>query len=197
MNELHRGDRGSARNAGAPREALAAAIQGIVLCCALLACGRSGNGAPATGVAQAAVVAYSSIGVYDSPPGNPPWRRLGPGGGGAQYNPTIQPGDPNTALVTSDLTGTFLTRDGGKSWRIIKLDATATSVTFDPVQPATIYAGTNAGTLYRSVDTGTSWSLVYPSPSTVTGRKSIGDHADLELISSDASWIGPTSTLTT
>src|SRR5262245_57550209 len=98
-----------------------------------------------------------------------PWKRLGPGGGGAQFNPTIRPDDPATALVTSDMTGTFLTRDGGASWTMIMVDGTATSIAFDPVVPTTLYAGTNAGTLLRSTDTGDQWSLVYPHPATIIG----------------------------
>jgi photosystem II stability/assembly factor-like uncharacterized protein len=145
-----------------------------------------------------AVVQLEDTGVYNGPSSDAvksPWRRLGPGGGGAQYTPTIQPNDPDTALVTSDMTGTFLTRNGGASWTMINLEGATKSITFDPVVPTTIYAGTNAGMLLRSTNTGEKWSLVYPHPSTVTGQKYVGDHAELELYSTDASWIGPRSSI--
>lgn len=150
------------------------------------------------GSTRDAVVQLEDTGVYHGPSSNAvksPWKRLGPGGGGAQFTPTIHPRDPATALVTSDLTGTFLTRNGGASWTMIKLEGTTTSIAFDPVKPTTIYAGTNAGMLLRSMDTGGKWGLVYPRPATVTGRKYVGDHAELELLSTDASWVGPLSSI--
>ena len=145
-----------------------------------------------------AVVQLADTGVYNAPSNNAvksPWRRLGPGGGGAQYIPTIQPRDPATALVSSDMTGTFLTRNGGASWTMLKLEGTTKSITFDPVVPTTLYAGNDAGMLLRSIDSGGKWSLVYPSPSSVTGKQYVGDHAELELLSTDASWVGPRSSI--
>ncbi|MEZ4301994.1 MAG: hypothetical protein R3B70_44100, partial [Polyangiaceae bacterium] len=114
---------------------------------------------------------------------------------GAQFWPTVQPGHPDTALVTSDLTGTFITRNGGQSWAMRMLDGTTTSLAFDPSMPDTIYAGTNVGTLLRSSDTGTSWARIYPDPSTVTGRKYVGDHGEMELISTDPGWVGPRTSI--
>ncbi|NTV36338.1 MAG: hypothetical protein HGA53_05240, partial [Anaerolineaceae bacterium] len=39
------------------------------------------------------------------------WRIFGPGGGGAQYIPTIKPDDPDTALVACDMTGVYITHN--------------------------------------------------------------------------------------
>lgn len=173
-------------------------IRGALLGCALapvLGCARE----PETVAAgRAAVVQLADTGIRNSPNSNAakiPWKRLGPGGGGAQFTPTLQPGDPATALVASDVTGTYLTRNGGASWTMIMLDGTTDSIAFDPVVPSTIYAGTNHGMLLRSIDTGASWSLVYPRPGSVTGRKYVGDHAELELLSTDTSWVGPRSSI--
>jgi len=130
--------------------------------------------------------------VYKSPKSNEKigWARLGPGGGGAQFTPTIKPSDPQTALVAADVSDTFITHDGGKSWRMIKLNGSAKSIAFDPADAPTIYVGTNAGTLFRSVDDGQRWSLIYPPASTALGQKYVGDHADYEVVSSDKSWVG-------
>src|SRR3954454_21508894 len=46
---------------------------------------------------------------------------IGPGGGGAMYLPTISPHDPATAFVSCDMTGEYLTHDGGASWRMFNL----------------------------------------------------------------------------
>src|SRR6266478_5404649 len=41
------------------------------------------------------------------------WRVIGPGGGGAQFNPTISPRDPRLIFVSSDMTGSYVSEDGG------------------------------------------------------------------------------------
>jgi len=46
---------------------------------------------------------------------------LGPGGGGAMFNPTISPHDSNTVLISCDMTGAYITHDGGQSWRMFNL----------------------------------------------------------------------------
>ncbi len=57
-------------------------------------------------------------GVY-SRPGD--FKIIGPGGGGAMFHPTISPHDPNTVLVSCDMTGSYITHDAGKSWRMFNL----------------------------------------------------------------------------
>lgn len=111
------------------------------------------------------------------------WRILGPGGGGAQYIPTIKPDDPNTALVACDMTGSYLTRDGGKTWKQLNFKVWAGAFAFDPNQPETIYVGATG--LYRSKDTGETWKLVFPNPDTVTAEKNLGDHANHSYVSTD------------
>lgn len=111
------------------------------------------------------------------------WRILGPGSGGAQYIPTIRPDDPNTALVACDMTGSYLTRDGGQTWRQLNFKVWAGAFAFDPGQPATVYAG--ASGLYRSHDSGETWELVFPNPTSVTGETHLGDHASHAYVSTD------------
>ena len=111
------------------------------------------------------------------------WRILGPGGGGAQYIPTIKPDDPNTALVACDMTGSYLTRDGGKTWKQLNFKVWAGAFAFDPNQPETIYVGATG--LYCSKDTGETWKLVFPNPDAVTAEKNLGDHANHSHVSTD------------
>jgi photosystem II stability/assembly factor-like uncharacterized protein len=47
---------------------------------------------------------------------------------------------------------------------------------FDPVDPKTIYAGTQV--LWRSTDRGETWNLVYPKAATIRGVRMNSDHAD-------------------
>ena len=115
------------------------------------------------------------------------WRIIGPGGGGAQYRPTVSPHDPNTVLVACDMTGSYITRDGGKSWRQFNLRTRVDAFAFDPKDPKIIYAGSSG--LFRSVDGGESWHLVFPSPSSVTAERMVGDHAQHSFVSKD-NWPG-------
>ena len=123
-------------------------------------------------------VALVLAGVARVPAASPltHWTVVGPGGGGAQYLPTISPHDPNTVLVACDMTGSYLSHDGGGSWRMFNLRGRTSLFVFDPTVRETIYA--NGIGLYRSVDGGKIWSLVYPNPKDVSRLSAIGDHAE-------------------
>lgn len=111
-------------------------------------------------------------------PGN--FRVIGPGGGGAMFNPTISPHDPNTVLVSCDMTGSYITHDGGRTWRMFNLRGVVNFFVFDPLDPKTMYA--HATGLWRSTDGGERWDLIYPSPSAVKGVKMNSDHADEQIL---------------
>ncbi len=111
-------------------------------------------------------------------PGN--FRVIGPGGGGAMFNPTISPHDPNTVLVSCDMTGSYITHDGGRTWRMFNLRGVVSFFVFDPLDPKTIYA--DATGLWRSTDGGERWNLVYPNPSNIRGVKMNSDHADEQIL---------------
>ena len=93
------------------------------------------------------------------------WRILGPGGGGAQFYPTVSPHDPNLVLVACDMTGAYISENAGESWRLFDLRSPVTFFAFDPLDPKVIYAG--ADVLWRSGDRGRTWNLIYPSASDV------------------------------
>jgi photosystem II stability/assembly factor-like uncharacterized protein len=105
---------------------------------------------------------------------------VGPGGGGAMFHPTISPHDPNTVLVSCDMTGSYISHDGGESWRMFNLRGVVRFFVFDPLDPKVIYA--QADGLWRSEDTGDTWSLVYPQPAHLKEIKMNSDHADEELV---------------
>jgi photosystem II stability/assembly factor-like uncharacterized protein len=105
------------------------------------------------------------------------WRIIGPGGGGAMFHPTVSPHDPRVALVACDMTGSYITTDGGGRWRTFNLGTSVEFFLFDPVDPAVIYAA--AGALFRSADGGTTWSRIFPG---AVDRVTMGnDHAGLTL----------------
>jgi hypothetical protein len=108
------------------------------------------------------------------------FRILGPGGGGAMFNPTISPHNPNTVLISCDMTGSYITHDGGRTWRMFNLRGVVNFFVFDPLDPKTMYA--HATGLWRSTDGGEQWNLVYPNPSAVKGVKMNSDHADEQIL---------------
>ena len=59
--------------------------------------------------------------LADSIPRQSTWKIIGPGGGGAQFIPTISPHDSRTVLVACDMTGAYITHDGGQNWREFNL----------------------------------------------------------------------------
>ena len=111
------------------------------------------------------------------------WEIIGPGGGGTQLFPAISPGQPNDILIACDMTGAYLSHDVGTSWRMFNLGGVVMSFTFDPNDARTYYArtsgqyGESGAALWRSIDAGDSWRLVYPDPASVTGIVQNDDHA--------------------
>src|SRR5229473_1564066 len=105
---------------------------------------------------------------------------LGPGGGGAMFNPTVSPHDPSTVLISCDMTGSYITHDAGRTWRMFNLRGVVDFFVFDPVDPKTMYA--HATGLWRSTDGGEKWNLIYPSPSAVKGVTMNSDHAGEKIL---------------
>src|ERR1700723_224464 len=116
-------------------------------------------------ILRALFVMVCLAGAFADRPGG--FRVVGPGGGGAMFNPTISPHDANTVLVSCDMTGSYITHNGGKSWRMFNLRGVVHFFVFDPLNRNVIYAESSG--LWRSEDQGETWSLIYPKPSTITG----------------------------
>lgn len=124
------------------------------------------------------VVLAIAFGCCGQRPGN--FVVIGPGGGGAMFNPTISPHDVNTVLVSCDMTGSYITHDGGQSWRMFNLRGRVEFFAFDPKDPQVIYAETRA--LWRSQDGGQTWTLLYPKAASVKGIEMNSDHAEETLL---------------
>lgn len=115
------------------------------------------------------------------------WTKLGPGGGGSMFHPAVSPHDPNLAVLNCDMTGAYITKDGGVSWREFNLRTTIGAFAFDPADPNVMYAGSDG--VFRSDDRGQTWRLVFPDPKTEQDRM-VGDHADHYFFSTDPLWPG-------
>lgn len=116
---------------------------------------------------------------------NDAWNILGAGGGGAMFYQTVSPHNPDFVFASCDMTGSFVTYNGGKSWRMFNLRGVTRFYVFDPIDTNTVYA--NSIGLFRSTDRGNRWELVFPRPENVRGIVSKGDHADEWLVTRDNS----------
>ena len=115
-----------------------------------------------------------------------PWTIIGPGGGGTMISPTISPHDPRIVVEHCDMTGAYITLDGAQSWRMFNLRSVVDTFAFDPRRARVIYAGNEA--LWRSQDTGRTWSMIFPDPEQNTVEHQNGDHAEYSLTTADASF---------
>lgn len=116
------------------------------------------------------------------------WKIIGPGGGGTTIGPTISPHNPRLVVEHCDMTGGYVTSDGGLSWRMFNLRGGMNVFGFDPKKPNVIYAGNAA--LWRSTNAGRNWSMVFPDPRRNTVEHQVGDHADYSLTSDDPAYPG-------
>jgi photosystem II stability/assembly factor-like uncharacterized protein len=117
---------------------------------------------------------------YDS------WQIIGPGGAGGMFLPTVSPYDPSLVLEHCDMTGSYISFDAGRSWRMFNLRGTVSSFAFDPNDPKVIYTGNEA--LYRSEDTGKTWRMIFPDPRRNTIERMLDDHAAGILTSDDRAY---------
>ena len=113
------------------------------------------------------------------------WKVIGPGGGGTMIRPTISPHDTRRICLMCDMTGAYISADGGESWRMFNLRNWVTTYAYDPSDANVIYTANAA--LWRSEDAGRTWAMVWPDP-----KRSVehmrGDHADYRISSDDATY---------
>ncbi|MBW7997620.1 MAG: hypothetical protein FVQ81_13790 [Candidatus Glassbacteria bacterium] len=111
---------------------------------------------------------------------SPDWVSMGPGGGGSTFFPTFHPTDPERIAIRCDMTGCYLTDNGGESWEMYNLPGGVGAFAFDPSNTTTVYVG--AAGLHRTVDYGESWELLFPLPADTLGRGYEDDHADFDWV---------------
>lgn len=113
------------------------------------------------------------------------WERLGPGGGGSTFIPTFSYQSPDDFLVKCDMTGSYLTTNGGSSYSLVNFENGASSYAYDPNDSNTIYVG--SAYLNKSGDGGKTWQKIFPKESEIKNTKYLGDHATFLIEPSDSS----------
>ena len=133
------------------------------------------------------VCAVASLAGQDQPSARlDAWRILGPGGGGTMTHPTISPHDPKVVVEACDMTGAYITSNGGDTWRMFNLGTVPSAFAFDPEDANVIYAAASA--LFRSDDAGRTWRMVFPDPARRTVKNGWGDHAETIYTTEDPSY---------
>ena len=115
---------------------------------------------------------------------NDTWGYAGYGGGGAMFNPAVSPHNADYAYVACDMSGSFVTYNGGQSWRMFSLRGPVKYFVFDPLDSNIVYA--NSIALFKSIDRGNTWNIVYPGPAEIKGIVAKGDHAEEVIITTDS-----------
>ena len=115
---------------------------------------------------------------------NDAWGFTGYGGGGAMFYPAVSPHNSDYAYVACDMTGSFVTTNGGKSWRMFSLRGPVKYFVFDPSDSNIVYAKSIA--LFKSTDHGNTWNILYPAPDEINGIVAKGDHAEERVITKDS-----------
>jgi photosystem II stability/assembly factor-like uncharacterized protein len=101
------------------------------------------------------------------------WTVIGPGGGGGVMKPTISPFNVNFVLTHCDMTGLYVTQNGGETWMMKNLWNVPDDFEFDPADSNTLYVatrgflhsedrGSGITLLLRSDDKGSTWRIIYP-----------------------------------
>jgi photosystem II stability/assembly factor-like uncharacterized protein len=122
------------------------------------------------------------------------WHVVGPGGGGTMRRPAISPHDPRVVVLGCDMTGAYITEDGGASWRMFNFGSVPTAFAFDPADPDVLYAGAQA--VYRSADAGRTWRMVLPDPARGTTVRDEGDHGERVFYTEDPAYPGSGKSVT-
>jgi len=111
-----------------------------------------------------AVVATGCASAPADMSGREKWTPVGLCGGGGLYNPAVSPHDPKMMMVESDMGGRYISRDGGRTWRMIHYRQIGSAVRgapplIHPTRPGLIYAlsGYQAARIYVSRDAGKTW----------------------------------------
>ncbi|MDH6365880.1 MULTISPECIES: InlB B-repeat-containing protein [unclassified Breznakia] len=108
---------------------------------------------------------------------------IGPGGGGALFNPIVNPQDENNLLMTTDMSGSFTSVDGGKSWVQRNLGGSA-KFSFSKHDPNVVYAYNTH--IWVSHNKGLDYERFYPTKENIKETVS-GIQEGVEFTYHDAS----------
>src|SRR5207253_1001099 len=99
---------------------------------------------------------------------------IGLSGGGAMFAPAISPADPKRMMINCDMSGAYITTDGGLHWRMINhaqlQSSTQCRPAFHPNNPLVVYAADGRTGLKVSHDGGFHWEPIGNLPGDLRGQ---------------------------
>ena len=108
-------------------------------------------------------------------PATTTWEKLGPGGGGATFIPTFSHESPDNFTIRCDMTGAYITNNGGKNYHQVNFANGSSAFAYDPNKKNIIYIGGNF--LHRSTDGGKTWEQLFPKKEDIVKESYFSDHA--------------------
>ena len=108
------------------------------------------------------------------------WRNIGPVGANI-FAIAIDPRTPGLAFAATYVNGILRTTDGGATWNIPGASGGVVTVSIDPSNPSTVYAGGIEG-VQKSVDAGVTWVPASYGSATFGGRSVLGIAANSGIV---------------
>jgi photosystem II stability/assembly factor-like uncharacterized protein len=109
----------------------------------------------------------------------PNWQIIGSGGGGSTFIPTFSYHSNEKFLIKCDMTGSYLTNNGGESYTQINNPNGSNCFAFDPNDPKIIYIGSNF--LSKSINGGKTFERIFPKNEDIESETYSGDHAEYQI----------------
>ena len=105
------------------------------------------------------------------------WEPLGLNGSGGMFAPAISPVDPRVMMLNCDMSGAYLTRDGGEHWTMIHHSQLRASTrcrpAFHPIDARLVFAAQAGQGMKVSRDGGVHWQHVEGPPNDLCGEIAI------------------------
>ncbi|MGC8638363.1 MAG: WD40/YVTN/BNR-like repeat-containing protein [Isosphaeraceae bacterium] len=117
------------------------------------------------------------------------WEPLGLNGGGGMFAPAISPIDPRMMMVNCDMSGAYVTRDGGDHWTMIHQNQLRSSTrcrpAFHPSDARTIFAAQAGAGMKVSHDGGLFWKSIAGTPEDLCGEIAIDPGHPSRMLAGD------------
>jgi hypothetical protein len=102
------------------------------------------------------------------------WEPIGLSGGGGMFSPAISPADPDLMMLSCDMSGAYVSEDGGRHWRMIHHQQlqgnTRCAPGFHPKDKNTIFMTDGWSGLKVTHDRGRTWTKIGDLPGAPTGQ---------------------------